>query len=132
MKRGRFKLIVCLILTCSLVTFQLIGDEVDKLYSRAADKYHELYQDSSFRKAADNWLTTIKQFQLIYQNYPHHAQAPKALFNIGNLFRSLYQLNQRDIYLDRSNITFRTMVRDYPQSALSDDAQYLLGENYEL
>lgn len=108
------------------------ADSVDRLYAKAAEKYHELNRDTPFRKQADNWLKTIKQFQWIVQTYPKHPQAPKSLFNIGNLYRSLYGWNHKEVYLDRSSISFRTLVRDYPFSPLADNAQLLLGENYEL
>jgi N-acetylmuramoyl-L-alanine amidase len=132
MRRGCIFIAACLCLLLNFAVPPVFGDEVDNLYNKAAEKYHELYKDSPFRKQAENWLTTIKQFQLIYQNYPNHPQAPKALYNIGRLYRSLYQWNQEDIYLDRSNITFRTLVKNYPNSDLADDAQFLLGENYEI
>ena len=108
------------------------ADSVDRLYARAAENYHELYKETSFRLKADNWLKTIKQFQQIVQAYPNHKQTPKSLFNIGKLYRSLYHWNHKEIYLDRSSITFRKLVRQYPRSSLSDEAQLLLGENYEL
>lgn len=107
------------------------ADSVDRIYKKAAKKFHALYEDNQFGKKADNWLKTIKQFQLIYQNYPNHLRAPHSLFNIGKLYRSLYKWNHRSIYLDRSNITFRKLVSEYPDSSLSDDAQFLLAENYE-
>ena len=110
----------------------LFADEVDHLYAKAAEKYKALYNDAAFRKAEENWLTTIKQFTLIYKTYPRHHQAPKALFSIGKLYRSLYRLNQKDIYLDRSSISVRKLVRTYPYNGLADDAQYALGENYEI
>ncbi len=112
----------------SIVTY---ADEVDRLYEKAAVKYHRLYKESDFRNREDNWLKTIKQFQLIHKNYPRHHQSPKSLYNIGKLYRSLYQLNKKEIYLDRSNISFRRLINDYPKSTLSDDAQLLIGENYE-
>lgn len=128
----------CLIIICLLFLFNgmnqgsAFGDEVDHLYDKAAEKYYELFRNHNFSQKTENWLTTIKQFKLIYTAFPNHSQAPKSLFNIGKLYRALYQLNKREIYLDRSNIAFRTMVSKYPNSDLSDDAQYLLGENYEL
>ena len=122
-----FALIIGLSLNISLVK----ADIVERNYKKAAQKYHTLYQNSKFREKADNWLLTIKQFQLIYQNYPNHFRAPHSLFNIGKLYRSLYRWNHKSIYLDRSNITFRRLVREYPNSPLSDDAQFLLAENYE-
>ena len=112
-------------------SFQVEADEVDHLYEKAAEKYYELYRDTEFNQKTENWITTIKRFQLIYRTFPDHPQAPKSLFNVGKLYRSLYQWNQKNIYLDRSNIAFRKIVRQYPESSLADDAQFLLGENYE-
>ncbi len=132
-KRDCRLFIACLLIVqCLLIPMPLFGDEVDNLYAKAAEKYKALYNDAAFRKSEENWLTTIKQFTLVYKTYPRHHQAPKALFSIGKLYRSLYRLNQKDIYLDRSSISFRTLVRKYPYNGLSDDAQYALGENYEI
>lgn len=133
MKRDCLLIIGCVLLLQSLLlSTPLCADEVDHLYAKAAEKYKALYNDPAYRKSEENWLTTIKQFKLIYKTYPRHYQAPKALFSIGKLYRSLYRLNQKDIYLDRSSISFRTLVRQYPLNGLSDDAQYALGENYEV
>ncbi len=110
----------------------LSADSVDRLYSKAAANYHQLYEDRLYREKADNWLKTIKQFQLIYQNYPKHRCASKSLFSMGKLYRSLFKWNSKSIYLDRSNITFRKLINQYPTSKLTDNAQFLLAENYEL
>jgi N-acetylmuramoyl-L-alanine amidase len=123
-----------LFLLCAFLLFSspAVADRVDRQYQKAARKFHELYRDTSFREKADNWIKTIKQFQLIYQNYPRHARASQSLYNIGRLYRSLFKWNSKTIYLDKSNITFRRLVKGYPNSTLADDAQYLLAENYEL
>ncbi|MCP4749664.1 MAG: AMIN domain-containing protein [Proteobacteria bacterium] len=105
---------------------------MDRLYKKAAKKYHELYKNKVYRKKADNWLRTIKQFQIIQKTYPDHPRAPQSLYNIGKLYRSLYKLNHRSIYFDRSNIFFRKLVDEYPESSLADNAQFLLAENYEI
>lgn len=131
MRTIRFSILIGILLLFVGLPLSSNSDTVDRLYERAAEKYYRLYNDAAFRHRADNWLKTIKQFQLIAKNYPAHHQAPKSLYNIGKLYRSLYQLNKKEIYLDRSNIHFRTLVSNYPESTLIDDAQFLLGENYE-
>lgn len=107
------------------------ADPVESIYSRAAAKFHQLYDDPVFANRSDNWLRTIKQFQIIQQTYPTHHRAPASFFNAGRLYRSLFQLKKRHIFLDRSNLTFRKLINDYPNSKLADDAQFLLAENYE-
>ncbi|MBU3914374.1 N-acetylmuramoyl-L-alanine amidase, partial [bacterium] len=121
--------VVCFLL---IKSSPIVADSVDGLYDKAAQKYHKLYEKTEFREQADNWLKTIKQFQLIYMNYPRHSKAPQALYNIGRLNRSLFRLNGKAIYLDRSNIAFRKLVSEYPDSPLADNGQYLLAENYEI
>lgn len=108
-----------------------IADNIDIRYQRAAKYYHRLFDDTSFKKLESNWIKTIKYFESIYQNHATHEKAPAALFNSGKLYRALYQYNSKSIYLDRSNIAFRALVKKYPASSLSDNAQYLLAENYE-
>jgi N-acetylmuramoyl-L-alanine amidase len=131
MKSRLLGIVICFLVALTLFPPPAFSDEVDGLYEKAAGKYHELYKSTPFREKADNWLQTIKQFQLIYKNYPRHPQSAKSLFNIGNLYRSLYQLNKKEVYLDRSNIHFRKLVTEYPRSTLADDAQFNIGDNYE-
>ncbi len=109
------------------------ADDVDRLYDKAAKRYHELlFQETELREKEDNWLRTIKQFQFIYTNYPSHEKAPRAIFSNGMLYRSLYLWNSKKIFLDKSNIDFRKLVSKYPESNLADDAQFLIAENYDL
>lgn len=122
-------LVICFLTVC----FNVFADDVERLYVKAAEKYHELlYKDTPLRKQADNWLRTIKQFQIVYRYHPNHEKAPKAIFSNGMLFRSLYLWNGQEVYLDRSNIAMRKLVKEYPTSELADDAQYMVAENYEL
>lgn len=108
------------------------ADSTERTYRRAANSFHKLYKDTPFRKYESNWLKTIESFQSIARNHPSHKRADDSLFNIGRLYRSLYKWNHKQIFLDRSNIAFRTLVRKYTRSALADDAQYMLAENYEI
>jgi len=110
----------------------VLADSVDRAYQKAAKKYYLLYKDTPFRDKEDNWLKTISQFERIYKNHPNHSKAHKALFNIGNLYRSLYKWNHKQIYIDRSNISFRNLVNEYPKSNLVDNSQFNIAENYEV
>ncbi len=132
MKKRRIAIFLFLIGFSVFSRSPALADGVDRLYDKAAEKFHKLYKDTPFKDNANNWLRTIKQFMLVHQNYPDHVRAPDALFNIGRLYRSLFQANKKEIYLDRSSIAFRKLVARYPESALADDAQFLLAENYEL
>ena len=107
------------------------ADSVDRRYDKAAINYHRLFKPTEYRKKEENWLKTIRQFQVIYKNHSHHQKATASLFNVGKLYRGLFRLNGKSIYLDRSSIAFRHLVEKYPTSPLSDNAQYLLAENYE-
>ena len=108
------------------------GDSIDQRYENAAQNYHRLFRPTEYRKREDNWLKVIRTFQSIFKNHPKHRKAAPSLYNIGNLYRGLFRWNAKSIYLDRSNIAFRTLVQKYPNSRLSDDAQFLLAENYEI
>jgi N-acetylmuramoyl-L-alanine amidase len=122
---------VLIIITVFFFHSAAIADNIDIRYQRAAKYYHMLFDDAAFKKLESNWIKTIKYFESIYQNHSTHAKAPAAMFNSGKLYRALYQYNSKSIYLDRSNIAFRALVKKYPLSSLSDNAQYLLAENYE-
>lgn len=127
-----FKSILIFLLWIAFVTPSLFADRVDRMYQKTAKQYHELYKDTPYRKKADNWEKTIKRFQSIYKKYPRHIRASQSLYNVGNLYRSLYKWNHKSIYMDRSNIAYRTLVNEYPKSNLADDAQYKLAENYDV
>ncbi len=134
MLNGKNSLILTLlvILAVAFLSKPLIAaDRVESLYDRAAAKYHLLYEDPVFAALTDNWLRTIKQFRIIHQTYPTHYRAPSSLYNIARLYRSLYQIKKKRIFLDRSNLSFRKLIEEYPKSTLSDDAQFLLAQNYE-
>lgn len=107
------------------------ADAVDRAYDQAARNYYELYRDTPFRDRADNWLGTIKAFEEIYRSHPGHKKAPKALFNVGHLYRSLYKWNHDPEYINQSTQAFEKFTKDYPQSRLADDAQYELAQNYQ-
>jgi len=107
------------------------ADRADTQYGRAAEKFHRLHNDPAYAADVDNWLRTIKQFSIIHQTYPNHYRAPAALYNIGLLYRSLFQKKKRHIFLDRSNLSLRKLIEEYPKSTLADDAQFLLARNYE-
>ena len=126
------KYIVILLFTgVFLFNSVVFADNIDVRYDRAAKYYHKLFDDNTFKQLESNWIKTIRYFESIYQNHSTHSKAPAALLSSGKLYRALYQYNLKSIYLDRSNIAFRALVKKYPKSALSDNAQYLLAENYE-
>lgn len=129
---SKIKAFFIVLLACICFNSVLYADKVDNLYKNAAKIYHKLYEKTEFRKSADNWLRTIQRFKRIQENYPGHPKAPKSLFNIGKLYRSLFTWNQKSIYLDKSNLAFRKLASEYPGSDLSDNALYLLAENYEI
>jgi len=129
------KKLLCWLVALSLAMLvhdSAIADHVDVLYEKAAKKYHQIYSNKAFRRDNENWLKTIKQFQLIQTSYPDHPRAIQSLFNIGKLYRAYYQQSKKLIHLNRSNIAFRTLIRDYSDSYLADDAQFLIAENYEI
>ena len=125
------------ILIVNLSLFLLGGQETfasraDDLYKKAADDFHSLYEATSFRKQESNWLKTIKKFEYIYSRYPRHRKASDSLYNIGKLYQSLYKWNAKIIFIDLSNQGLRKLVDQYPKSVLTDDAQYMLAQNFEL
>ncbi|MFH2132962.1 MAG: N-acetylmuramoyl-L-alanine amidase [bacterium] len=132
----RWRMVAATLLVLTIAAMSAVrseaADRVETLYSKAGARYHQLYDDPVYASQTENWLRTIKQFKIIQQTYPSHYRAPASLYNIGRLYRSLFQIKNRQIYLDRSNLAFRKLVDDYPKSTLADDAQFLLAENYEI
>lgn len=125
------KHLILLFITIIYFSTPVLADSIDVRYDKAAKSYHLLFENKKFKKLESNWIKTIRYFESIYKNHPKHAKAPNSLLSTGKLYRALYQYNSKSIYLDRSNIAFRALVKKYPTSSLSDNGQYLLAENYE-
>ncbi len=101
-------------------------------YKEASKNYHLLYEVGEFRKYEHNWKNTIVQFEKIYKNHPQTIYAPKSLYNIGNLYTSLYRWNKKKENLDHSTRYFQKIIDQYPKNYLADDAVFRIGENYLL
>ena len=121
------KLLLIFLLVCW--TTALIGNE--NSYKAASDNFYRLFEDESFYKYEHNWTNTIKQFKSIYQTAPNSIQATKSLYNIGNLYASLYLWNKKLEHLQNSSKFFEKLYQKYPKSYLADDALFLIASNYQ-
>ncbi len=121
------KLLLIFLLVCW--TTALISNE--NSYKAASDNFYRLFEDESFYKYEHNWTNTIKQFKNIYQTAPHSIQATKSLYNIGNLYASLYLWNKKLEHLQNSSKFFEKLYQKYPKSYLADDALFLIASNYQ-
>lgn len=125
-------ILILLAASLLMVPSSLYASRADQLYKKAAANYHRLYKNTKFRTLEHNWLNTIKQFDAIYKTYPRHAKASAALFNMAKLYGSLSKWNRKKIYIGKSNILYRKLIREYPDSYLRDDAMYNLAESFEV
>ena len=121
------KLLLIFLLVCW--TTALISNE--NSYKAASDNFYRLFEDESFYKYEHNWTNTIKQFKSIYQTAPNSIQATKSLYNIGNLYASLYLWNKKLEHLQNSSKFFEKLYQKYPKSYLADDALFLIASNYQ-
>ena len=121
------KLLLIFLLVCWATA--LIGNE--NSYKAASDNFYRLFEDESFYKYEHNWTNTIKQFKSIYQTAPNSIQATKSLYNIGNLYASLYLWNKKLEHLQNSSKFFEKLYQKYPKSYLADDALFLIASNYQ-
>lgn len=110
--------------------WNLLADQNQK-YQEASKNFYRLFAEESFYKYEHNWLNTIKQFQNIYKSYPKSVQAAKSLYNIGNLYATLYLWNTKTEHLKNSSEYFKKLYEQYPTNYLADDALFLLSQNYQ-
>ena len=101
-----------------------------ELYKNASNNFHLLYEKNEFRKFEHNWINTIKQFEKIYNNHPTSIHAPKSLYNIGKLYRSLYRWNKKKAHLQSSTKYFKKINAEYQKNYLADDSLLNIALNY--
>ncbi|MCL4479450.1 MAG: N-acetylmuramoyl-L-alanine amidase [Deltaproteobacteria bacterium] len=100
------------------------------LYGEAVQNYYILHSNPQKQQYRDNWLNVISAFKHLYKRYPKSSYAPKALFNIGNLYNNLYNRSFLEEDLDKSISAFKELIKNYKKSPLADDALLKIAEIY--
>jgi len=68
----------------------------------------------------------------VYVVYPRSNYAARAQYMVGKLYLGLFQHSKNKHDLDASEEAFRAVVKKHRKSYLADDAQYKIGELFEL
>jgi len=102
------------------------------------ERYQELVDEPGQRKAFDaqfqiarivrdelnNPVKSIIEFRKVFDRWPESHLADDALFEAGNSYLSLNQI-------DKGRSVLLEMARRFPTSPLADDALFLVGKSYE-
>jgi N-acetylmuramoyl-L-alanine amidase len=100
------------------------------LYTAAVKNYYILNSSKQKQQYRDIWLHVINEFEQVYKNYPKSSYAPKALYNIGNLYNSLYTRSFLDKDLAAGVDAFQMLQQHYKNNTLADDALFKIAEIY--
>ncbi len=106
------------------------NNKAKQLYAVGVKNYYILVSSKQKQQYRDTWLNVINEFEQVYKNYPKSSYAPKALYNIGNLYNSLYTRSFLDKDLDAGISAFRTLQQVYKKNTLADDALFKIAEIY--
>ncbi|MGC8578423.1 MAG: N-acetylmuramoyl-L-alanine amidase [bacterium] len=105
-------------------------DQAYYLYSKAVKDYYILNANRQKQQYRDTWLNVINEFEQVYKKYPNSSYAPRALYNIGNLYNNLYTCSFLMKDLDKAIDAFKTIPQRYKNNSLSDDALFKIAEIY--
>lgn len=101
------------------------------LFQKALQTYQSLALAKNQPLPEKKTLQLIEEFEHIQAKFPAHGQAPLCLFQVGKLYRRLFQATQQQSYLLQSLQAFRRLIQTYPQSTLVDDSQFFIGKIFE-
>jgi N-acetylmuramoyl-L-alanine amidase len=98
------------------------------LYNEARKDYYSLVNSKEKQEKRSNWLNCIFKFESIYKKFPGSPVADKSLFTAARLYADLSKTSLNDADAEKSINFFEKIIKEYPQSSLADDAQYMIGE----
>ena len=101
-------------------------------FERARNLYKALMRSTTRQKYRCYWIDAITAYRKVYVMYPGTSYAFRSRYMVGKLYLGLYKYSRKPGDLDTAEEAFRTVIRKHPRSYLADDAQYKLGEIYEI
>jgi len=132
-KKQKFFVIVLMLVNSFFISVPVYGakkENVSHLYNKALKSYYVLKTHKQKQQYRDVWLNTINEFEYVYKNYPESSYAPKALYNIGNLYNNLYTRSFLEKDLNNAVEAFKTLQTNYKNNSLADDALFKIAEIY--
>ena len=125
----RLLLLLALILTIVFPDISLAASSSpQKQFQKAKECSKALNSSESKKRLRQNWEQCIKEYNSIAAK--HRKYADDALFNIGGLYKGLYQYSKNLNDLDRAIDTYNKLIKKHPKSEYADDAAFEIGEVY--
>lgn len=122
MKRLIFPIILLISIGCNAW-----ATPASDAYRKAQTCYEELKKNEKLSLDSKNWVHCISDFKKVAESYPNDPKAPEALYSAARLSRELYKQSGSAGYIEESIHLYNTVVKDYPDHALADDALYQIG-----
>lgn len=125
----RLLLLLALILTVIIPDISLAAySSPQKQFQKAKECSKALNSSESKKRLRQNWEQCIKEYNSVAAK--HRKYADDALFNIGGLYKGLYQYSKNLNDLDRAIDTYNKLIKKHPKSEYADDAAFEIGEVY--
>lgn len=121
-------LVVCLLATALAAQAQT----GEAMYHRARADYKWLMAHSQAQKIYHNWQNLADLFARVYTAEPNGPMAAHALYWKGRVLGQAYEHFKRSNDLNEAVDIFRRLTNHFPDSRLADDAQFRMGELFEL
>ena len=130
---------ICFFVSCFLLLFVFSvypqnshgkENKYDFLYNEARKDYYSLVNSKELQGERTNWLNCIFKFESIHKKFPKSPVADKSLFTAARLYAELSNISSDETDIKHSIDLFDRITKEYLQSNLADDAQYMIGEIY--
>ena len=106
-------------------------DGAVQLYDRAQRAYFDLKADESLLGDPESWQRVVKAYRLIIDSYPNDPLVDDIIFITGGVQREIYENFGDRSALEESIASYRTLLRDFPESYLRQAALFAIGEIQE-
>ncbi|MBS2029106.1 MAG: N-acetylmuramoyl-L-alanine amidase [Deltaproteobacteria bacterium] len=88
--------------------------------------WQELKHDRKRSRFRAPWLKVAAEFAAVAKRYPTSPEAPKALFDAGELYEDLSRISWIQDDVDAAVALYGRLGKDFPKDALADDAHLAL------
>ena len=88
--------------------------------------WQELKHDCKRSRFRAPWLKVAAEFAAVAKRYPGSPEAPKALFDAGELYEDLSRISWIQDDVDAAVALYGRLGKDFPKDALADDAHLAL------
>ena len=126
-------LVTCHLLLLPRVSFSvaLEGPEgARRAYERAVRMRTALESRPDHTRPKADYEKLIRAFQAVYRYDPAYRKAPAALAAVGEVYEEMAREFSSDDYYTASIKAYQFLISQYPQSAVSRDALFTIGEIY--